>query len=110
MKVNGKTYSLWGQFIKRKDEWIGGILKEINQDHFCGEIGEVAETKITDITLVPNGEKSAYFSVDGEDFGCGFDVGCGGVCGENWGDGWIVLASTGQFGIKFGIKQKEAAP
>ena len=107
MEVNGRTYPMWGQFIKRKDEWIGGILKEINEDPFCGPVGEELKTKITDITLVPNGEESAYFSVDGEDFGCGFDVGHGGVCGESWGEGWIVLGSTGQFGFKFGIKQKE---
>ncbi len=110
MKVNGKTYPMWGKFVKRKNEWIGGALKEINTDRICGPVGETYETKITDIELVPNGKESAFFRVKGEDFSCGFDVGSGGVCGENWGEGWIVLGTTGQFSIKFGIRQTETAP
>ncbi len=106
MKVNGKTYPLWGQFVERKNEWIGGKLKEINIDPICGPIGEETTTKIKDIELVPNGKESAFFRVIGEDFSCGFDARSGGVSGgEGWGDGWIVLVSSGQFGFKFGIKQ-----
>jgi hypothetical protein len=104
MEVNGKTYSLWGQFVERKNEWIGGILKEINEDLFWGDVEEECETIITDITLVPNGKDSAYFSVEGEDFGCGFDVGHGGICGKDGGKGWITFGTTGQVGIKFRIK------
>jgi len=26
MNVNGKEYPLWGQFVERKEEWIGGLL------------------------------------------------------------------------------------
>ena len=60
-KNNGKYDSMLSQFVKRKEEWIGGIL----EDHVMGIIGE---TKITDITLKPNGDDSAYFTVDGEHF------------------------------------------
>ena len=30
IEVNGKVYPLWGQFIERKDEWIGGILEDLD--------------------------------------------------------------------------------
>ena len=106
MKVNGREYPLWSQFVDRKKEWIGGTLKEVNIDPLCGPIGEETLTEITDIELVPNGKESAFFRVIGKDFSCGFDVRHGGVSGaEGWGEGWIVLVSSGQFGFKFGIKQ-----
>lgn len=81
-EINGKVYPMWQQFIDKKDDFIGGIL----EDH---DMGMCMRTKITDITLEPNGENSAFFSVEGEDFGCGFDVGHGGIgSGE---EGWLTF-------------------
>ena len=95
MKVNGKEYPLWSQFVERKDEWIGGKLVDSGDSHdrmFSGNESP-ASTKITDIQLIPNGKESAYFQVVGEDFGCGFDVGLGGVVGGE--DGWITFSGYG---------------
>ena len=65
MKVNGKHYPMWGQFVERKNEFIGGLLQEI---YDCGfPIAEVPQTKILDIELIPNGEESAFFRVIGKD-------------------------------------------
>jgi hypothetical protein len=87
-KINGKHYPLWSQFVERKDEWIGGKL--VNED-----MGLVAETTITDIELVPNGEESAFFRICGKDFNYGFDVHYGGVSGERAvPKGTIVLWSS----------------
>ena len=85
-KVNGKYYPLWSQFVDRKVEWIGGIL----EDH---DMGMLAKTEITDICLEPNGDDSAFFSVEGKEFRCGFDVSVGGItAGEK---GWITLSGYG---------------
>lgn len=108
MKVNGKTYPLWGQFVDRKKEWIGGKLIETNLDPLCGDIGEQGITKITDIKLEPNGDKSAWFEISGEDFNCGFDVHCGGVDGsKGYQKDTIHFATTGQFPMEFKIITKE---
>ncbi len=64
MKINGKTYPLWGQFVEQKDKWIGGILHDTY----------ASPTEITDITLTPNGTDSAVFSVIGKDYTCASDV------------------------------------
>ena len=85
MEVNGKHYPLWSQFVERKEEWIGGTL----EDHDVGAVGPAMSTKITDIELRPNGEDSAYFKVEGQDFGCGFDVRHGGISGGE--EGWITF-------------------
>ncbi len=93
MEINGKEYPMWSQFIERKKEWLGGIL----EDH---DMGMVITTEITDITLKPNGEDSAYFSVEGKNFTCGFDVGHGGIGpGE---EGWLTF--YGYAGHKWRIK------
>ena len=86
MVVNGKEYPLWSQFVERKNEFIGGIL----EDH---DMGMYAKTRITDITLKPNGESSAYFSVEGEEFGCGFDIKHGGISGGE--PGWFTFSGYG---------------
>lgn len=79
LKVNGKFYPLWSQFVHRKSEWLGRRLQD----------GE-AETVITDIRLTPNGDDSAFFSVVGKDFTCGFDVKFGGITdGET---GWLTFS------------------
>ena len=56
-------------------------------------MGEIASTKITGITLKPNGNDSAFFSVEGEDFGCGFDVADGGLVGGD--AGWMSFSGYG---------------
>jgi hypothetical protein len=95
MIVNGKEYPMWSQFVERKKEWIGGVLVEFDS-------GEVHKTKITDITLTPNGEESAKFCVEGEDFGCGFGVEYGGVIGGE--AGWVTF--EGYQGHTWRIKKK----
>lgn len=105
MEVNGKEYPLWSQFIERKAEWIGGIL--VDED--CSFGSRPPATEITDITLEPNGKDSAFFAVEGKDYGCGFDVRYGGISGgDQVGDGWLVFSGYG--GHTWRIKQKEHTP
>jgi len=93
MEVNGKEYPLWGQFVEQEKEWIGGILED-SGDPMDRAMGfGTGQTKITAITLEPNGETSAMFSVEGEDFGCGFDVTTGGVTAGD--EGWITFSGYG---------------
>lgn len=103
MEVNGKEYPLWSQFIERKDEWIGGILED-SGDSFDRKMGmKNSQTIITDINLKPNGKNSAFFEVEGKDFGCGFDVQHGGItAGE---EDWLTFYGYG--GHSWRIKQKE---
>jgi hypothetical protein len=84
--INGRTYLLWQQFIDRKAEFIGGVLED--QD-----MGQVASTTITDITLELNGSESAIFGVDGKDFTCAFDVRYGGITGGE--EGWLTFHGYG---------------
>lgn len=94
MIVNGKEYSLWGQVVDKKEQFIGGTLEDFGDSMDCTLFGSKAHrTTITDITLTPNGDDSAFFSVEGEKFRCGFDVKHGGVtAGE---DGWITFGGYG---------------
>jgi len=93
MKVNGKEYNMWGQFVERQNEWVGNILEDF-------DMGMYAATTITGISLEPNGEDSAYFTIKGKEFDCGFDVRYGGVgAGDN---GYITFAGYG--GHTFRIK------
>lgn len=86
MEVNGRVYPLWGQFVEKKAEFIGGVLEDY-------DLGMMLSTKITDVQLVPNGEDSAMFRVVGEKFTCGFDVKYGGVgSGE---EGWVTFYGYG---------------
>lgn len=101
--VNGKQYPLWSQFVERKREWIGGILEDFGDSMDQRMFGDDAhgKTEVTDITLKPNGEESAMFSVEGKDFSCGFDATVGGVtAGE---EGWITFSGYG--GHTWRIKQ-----
>jgi len=103
--VNGKTYPMWQQFVQRKDEWIGGILEDFGDlmDQAMGYEGYVK--KITDIRLEPNGETSAMFSVESDEFNCGFDVEYGGVAAGE--EGWLTF--SGPMGHSWRIKQKLTA-
>lgn len=87
MVVNGREYPFWSQIVERKKEWIGNKLQDLEV------VGpRPLETIVTDIQLTPNGDDSAMFRIQGEDFNCGFDVQYGGVsAGE---DGWITFADT----------------
>lgn len=95
-KINGEYYPLWEQFVERKKEFVGGILESF-------ENGEKITTEITDIILRPNGKDSAFFSVEGKDFGCGFDTRYGGISGT-MDSGWIPFVGYG--GHTWRIKDK----
>lgn len=103
--VNGKEYQFWGQFINEKRKWIGGILEDFG-DSMDKTLGPSKNfiTKITDITLLPNGKDSAFFQVIGEKFTCGFDVKNGGILG-NQEEGWLNFGSYG--GHTWRIKQPD---
>ena len=104
MKVNGIEYPIWGQFVEKQEEWIGGILSD-SGDSLDRRMGaEEMTTTITGIELKANGEDSAYFSVLGEDFECGFDVYLGGLSG-NQKEGWITF--SGYMGHSWRIKKKQ---
>ena len=90
MIVNGREYPLWSQFVERKDEYINKTLFDYDSER---------STNIVSITLTPNGKDSAFFSIEGKDFNCGFDVQYGGINPEN--DGLITFFGYG--GHKFKI-------
>jgi len=103
--INGKTYPLWQQFLDKKKDWVGGILEDEGDNFDRKFLGaEIATTIIEDITLRPNGEDSAFFSIKGKDFNCGFDVSCGGISRQNK-KGWLTF--SGYNGHTFRIKGKE---
>lgn len=97
--INEKVYPMWSQFVEKKAEWIGGQLKEI--DMIMGE-GEV--TEITDVTLEPNGEESAFLTFHGKKYGCGYDVRYCGIGGGQT-PGWLTISSTG--GDRFQIRRRK---
>lgn len=103
MKVNGKEYPMWGQFVEKQEEWVGGRLED-NGDQFDRSLGlDMLGTTIRGIELVENGEDSAFFSVLGEKFDCGFDVKHGGIgTGE---EGWLTFYGYG--GHTWRIKKPE---
>jgi len=101
MIVNGKFYPFWGQFVEKQQEFIGGTLEDFG-DSFDISMGfQTVKTTIKGIELKPNGETSAFFSVIGEDFDCGFDVQFGGITGGE--DGWITF--SGYMGHTWRIKK-----
>ena len=94
IEINGKQYPLWSQFVEGKDKFIGGILEDFG-DPMDRHMGfKPMRTEIVDIILQPNGKTSAFFSVTGKDFGCGFDVGVGGIYGGGE-EGWITFSGYG---------------
>lgn len=96
--VNGKDYPLWGQFVDGKEEWIGGVLHDLDKEFGCLE-----PTEIVNIELLPNGEEHALFQVVGKDYTCGFNTSCGGV-GGNQLEGWLTF--SGYAGHQWRIKKK----
>lgn len=102
--INGRHYPLWSQFIERKTEWIGGKLMDYGDNFDRAMAYKPHETEITDVTLEPNGEESAFFSIVGKDFTCGFSTEVGGISGGQEGGDWLVFAGYG--GQKFKIRKK----
>lgn len=96
--INGKTYPMWGQFVEKKAEWIGGELQE-----FDNVMGEAPVTEIIDVTLNASGEDSAIISFHGKDYSCGYDVKYCGIAGEGR-PGWLTISS--QWGDRFQIRKK----
>jgi hypothetical protein len=104
MKINGKVYPMWEQFVEKKNEFIGGILEDFGDSldrTLMDAEEETHHTEITDIELRPNGKDSAFFEIIGKDFGCGFDVAHGGItAGEK---DWITFSGYG--GHEFRIRK-----
>ena len=101
--VNGKTYPLWGQFVDRKEEWIGGELEDFGDSMDRGMGYEGTKAIIKDIELRPNGEESAFFEILTDKGGFGFDVSVGGIGGDQK-EPWLTFSGYG--GHKFRIKKK----
>ena len=95
--VNGKNYPMWQQFVDKKDDFIGLRLVDF-------DIGMRAETIVTDVVLIPNGDDSAWFGVKGEEFECGFDVSVGGISGQKI-EKNSVMTFTGYMGHTWEIQK-----
>lgn len=104
LEINGKVYPMWNQFVANKSKWIGGILQDLYRELYSGEGMGILETIITDVELKPNGENSAYFSVVGKDFSCGFDVKFGDISSRS-DKGWITF--IGFMGHEWRIKERK---
>jgi hypothetical protein len=100
--INGRIYPLWQKFVNQAPQFIGGIMQDFgdSMDRALGISDGASTTKITGIRLEPNGPDSAYFTVDGEDFSCGFDTTIGGIVGVD--EDWITFSGYG--GHKWRIK------
>ena len=103
IEINGRVYPMWSQFVERKDEWIGGILQELEDSWPKVADGPFPKTFIHDITLTENGPNAAYFSVKGETYSCGGSTECLGVIGGE--EGWITFSGYG--GHKWRIQRKQ---
>ncbi len=103
MEINGRFYGLWGQFVENKDQFIGGQLEDTGDSIGRAMGAEKIATTITDVRLEPNGTDSAYFSVIGKDFSCGFDVRHGGIGADD--EGWLTF--SGYMGHTWRIKPLE---
>ena len=91
--VNGKYYPMWQGIIDKKERFIGRKLID-KGDSFERLMGSKAmETPIVDISLKPNGEDSAFFTVHGIDFNCGFDVQVGGIVAGD--EGYLTFSGYG---------------
>ena len=103
LKINGEYYPMWSQLIEQKVKWIGGKLLDEGDsiDKMMGYKPKI--TLITNISLKPNGEDSAFFSIVGEDFTCGFDCKYGGISGDQV-SGWLTFSGYGHHVFK--IKEK----
>lgn len=101
--INGKVYSMWQQFVHQQKEWIGGTLEDFGDSMDRGMGALPIKTIITGIVLRENGKDSAYFEVNGKDYGCGSDVKYIGITAGD--EGWITL--SGYSGHKWRIKKMQ---
>lgn len=110
MEVNGKVYPMWGQFVAKESEFIGGTLEDFgdSMDRIMG--AKPMSTEITGVRLKPNGKDSAFFEVSGKLFTCGFDVQYGGVIAGQ--AGWITFSGYGgaQWRIRTADNSSEYTP
>lgn len=97
--VNGKVYPMWQQFVQKKEEWIGGTVRDTSG-------GLHVDTEITDIELTPNGPDSACFTVVGKDFTCAGDVRHLGIASPDLIGDKTFLCLHGFGGHVWGIKRK----
>jgi len=67
--VNGKFYPMWQDFVDKQGRFKGWLLLD-EDDSF----EPCVSTFVVGISLRPNGETSAFFEIEGEDYGCGADV------------------------------------
>ena len=90
--INNKVYPLLGAIVDNKNKWINGVLEDFGDFMDVRIFGENAHciTSIVNISLKPNGPDSAYFTIHGKDFDCGFDVEYGGISSGEL--GWITFS------------------
>jgi hypothetical protein len=65
MRVNGKTYPMWGQWVEKKESFIGAEIADMDADGIAA--------KITDVQLVPNATDSAMLVIS---TAAGWDAAC----------------------------------
>ena len=96
IRINGKKYPLWTKFVRRSDEWKGGVLEDLDDDPMVHRAGtDHPSTIIERIELRPNGDDSAFFEIVGKDFGCGGDVQFVGVDPRRTNETWICFVGYG---------------
>jgi hypothetical protein len=54
MRVNGKTYPMWGQWVEKKESFVGATIEDLESPGI--------ESTITDVRLLPSGTNSAMLS------------------------------------------------
>ena len=94
--IDGISYPLWSQFVEKKDEWIGGILREDNHS-----------TVIRDISLTKE-SNAIVFRVTGGTFSCAFNIAYGGAVPSNNNDSISFSAYSLSFSIskkKYGLRR-----
>ena len=95
MIVNGKEYPMWSQFVEKEADFIGNVLEDF-------DMGMESTTVVTGISLKPNGDDSAMFCIDGEDFSCGFDVKYGGIIAGD--EGYLTFSGYGGHVFRVRVK------
>ena len=101
IKVNGKAYPMWSQFVHGKDRWIGGTMEDYQGGGFY-------VTEIVDIRLEANGPESAMIIFVGKDFECGGDVQYVGIVANYDNDKALLLG--GYAGHRWKIWSKHDKP
>ena len=95
----------WIRLLAEAEEWKGGSLQVAGSDFSRARFPNVypITTKVTAIKFEALKDGSGFFSVEGEDFSCGFNNHQGDITkGE---EGWITFKSAG--GWRWRIKKPE---